>query len=153
MAESRIYALRQMPVFGGIRDDILEMILSLAPSVARAPGEFFFRENDAGDSMFVLERGSAVVLKGDPANEQRVRVLSPGDCFGEMSLIDLSPRSASVRALESCSALEISAACLYQVYGRDIEQFALIEMNMGREVSRRLRESDATLAALRSRGS
>jgi CRP/FNR family transcriptional regulator, cyclic AMP receptor protein len=71
--------------------------------------------------------------------------LNQGDCFGEMSLIDFSPRSASVRAVEDCTALQISATCISQVYEKDLEQFAMIEMNMGREVSRRLRESDAAL--------
>jgi CRP-like cAMP-binding protein len=98
----------------------------------------------------VLENGRAQVLKGGPGDEYVVRQVHPGDCFGEMSLIDLSPRSASVRAVEDCCAIEISTACLHAVYQRDVEQFALIEMNMGREVSRRLRESDAVLAALRS---
>jgi CRP/FNR family transcriptional regulator, cyclic AMP receptor protein len=143
--------LQQMPVFGGIRDDIVEFILSIARSVAVHASEHFFREGDAGDSMFVLTSGRAEVVNGASGQEHQVRELAQGDCFGEMSLLDLSPRSATVRALESCSAIEISAGCLYQVYGRDVEQFALIEMNMGRELSRRLRESTAALTAMRSR--
>jgi CRP-like cAMP-binding protein len=69
-----------------------------------------------------------------------------------MSLIDFSPRSASVRAVEDCTALQISAACISQIYEKDLEQFAMIEMNMGREVSRRLRESDAALDPTRLSG-
>jgi len=72
----------------------------------------------------------------------RLRELKRGDCFGEMSLMDLSPRSASVQAVENCRALEISTACLHQICELDLAQFAMIEMNMGREVSRRLREMD-----------
>ena len=59
--------------------------------------------------------------------------------------MDLSPRSASVLAVEDCTAIELSSANLYKVYERDIEQFALIQMNLGREVSRRLREADDRL--------
>jgi CRP-like cAMP-binding protein len=44
--------------------------------------------------------------------------------------------------VEDCTAIQITAASLYQVYEKDVEQFALIQMNMGREVSRRLREAD-----------
>jgi CRP-like cAMP-binding protein len=65
--------------------------------------------------------------------------------FGEMAVMDLLPRSASVRAVENCIAIRLSAANLYQVYAQDLKQFALIQMNMGREVSRRLRESDNRL--------
>jgi len=106
---------------------------------------FFFREHDQGDSMFVLERGKAVVLKFWDSQNQLLKTLREGDCFGEMAVMDHCPRSASVRAVEDCVAIHISAANLYEVYVRDIKQFALIQMNMGREVCRRLREADNLL--------
>jgi CRP-like cAMP-binding protein len=59
--------------------------------------------------------------------------------------MDLGPRSASVRAVEDCTAIRVSAANLHQVYARDVQQFALIQMNMGREVCRRLRDADNRL--------
>jgi CRP/FNR family cyclic AMP-dependent transcriptional regulator len=145
MQDDRIEALQGMSIFGGIREDILRLILNVAPVAFVQPGDYFFREGDIGDSMFVLEAGKAAVYKRVGGQERLLRNLNQGDCFGEMSLIDFSPRSASVRAIEDCAALQISAACIARVYERDLEQFAMIEMNMGREVSRRLRESDASL--------
>jgi CRP-like cAMP-binding protein len=71
--------------------------------------------------------------------------MQAGDCFGEMAVIDHCPRSASVRAVEDCRAIRISAADLYQVYAQDLKQFTLIQMNMGREVCRRLRAADGRL--------
>jgi CRP-like cAMP-binding protein len=62
-----------------------------------------------------------------------------------MAVMDLSPRSASVRAVEDCTAIRVSAANLYRLYEQDPKQFALIQMNMGREVTRRLREADDRL--------
>jgi CRP-like cAMP-binding protein len=62
-----------------------------------------------------------------------------------MALLDLCPRSASVRAVEDCSAIELSSANLYRLFERDVEQFALIQMNIGREMSRRLRITDDLL--------
>lgn len=58
--------------------------------------------------------------------------------------MDLRPRSASVQAIENCSAICLSAAALYQIYARDLKQFAMIQMNMGRKV-RRFRESEERL--------
>jgi CRP/FNR family cyclic AMP-dependent transcriptional regulator len=145
MRDEQIEALQRMSIFGGIRDDILRLILNVAPVVLVPQGDYFFREGDTADSMFVLEAGKAAVYKRLGGQECLLRNLNQGDCFGEMSLIDFSPRSASVRAVEDCTALQISAACISQVYEKDLEQFAMIEMNMGREVSRRLRESDAAL--------
>jgi CRP-like cAMP-binding protein len=54
-------------------------------------------------------------------------------------MIDFMPRSASVRAVTSCQAIEIPGKSLIQLYKRDVEQYAVIMMNLGREVSRRLR--------------
>ena len=149
MQEARIELLQQMPIFGGIRPDILQFLLTLCPIVAVPPNEFFFREHDQGDAMFVLEMGKADVLKAAHGREFLLQTLKQGDCFGEMALMDHWPRSAAVRAVEACSAIRISAANLYEVYARDLKQFALIQMNMGREVCRRLRSADDQLFALR----
>jgi CRP-like cAMP-binding protein len=145
MQDARIELLQRMPVFGGIRAEVLRFLLGLCPIVKVPAGEYFFREHDAADSMFVLEAGQVAVLKTWEAQEALLRTLRTGDCFGEMAVMDLLPRSASVRALEDCAAIQVSAANLYRVYEHDLEQFALIQMNMGREISRRLREADERL--------
>ncbi len=142
---ARIGLLQRMPIFGGIRDDILGFLLELSPVVRVPKDRFFFRENEEGQSMFVLEEGKVAVLKRWQEGERLLCILERGDCFGEMALMDFFPRSASVLAVEDCVAIELSAASLHQLYQRDVEQFAMIEMNMGREVSRRLRESDERL--------
>ena len=145
MEEARIELLQHMPVFGGIRADILQFIIVTCPVVSVLANEFFFHEHDQADSMFVLEAGKAVVLKSWGGQQHLLRTLQKGDCFGEMAVMDLCPRSATVRAAENCTALRISAANLNQIYARDLKQFALIQMNMGREVCRRLRDSDDRL--------
>jgi CRP/FNR family transcriptional regulator, cyclic AMP receptor protein len=90
-------------------------------------------------------RGKCAVLKSWQKEDYLLQTLQEGDCFGEMALIDHCPRSASVRAVEDCRATRISAADLHRVYARDLKQFALIQMNMGREVCRRLREANDRL--------
>ena len=145
MGQARIELLQRMPVFGGIRGDILDFLVPLCPVVDVPAGGFFFREGDAADSMFVLETGKVEVLKTWRNEAYLLHTLGPGDCFGEMALMDLMPRSASVRAVDDCRAIQVSAASLQQVYERDLEQFAIIQMNMGREVSRRLRQADERL--------
>ena len=151
MQLKRTELLQQMAIFGGIRNETLEFILALAPIVKVPKDEYFFKEGDAAESMFILESGRAVVLKGFEGKQHRVRELRPGGCFGEMSIMDFSPRSASVLAIENCTALEISTTCLHRLYERDLEQFTMIEMNMGREVSRRLREMNASRSMQSSR--
>ena len=95
--------------------------------------------------MFVLELGKSSVLKSWRGEDYFLQTLKEGDCFGEMAVIDHCPRSAAVRAVDDCSAIRISAGALHRVYARDLKQFALIQMNMGREVCRRLREANRCL--------
>ena len=95
--------------------------------------------------MFVLESGRVSVMKEWRGRQLLRHEFGPGDCFGEMALMDLLPRSASVQALEDCVAIELRHEHLYRLFKHDAEQFALIQMNMGREVSRRLRDTDELL--------
>jgi CRP/FNR family cyclic AMP-dependent transcriptional regulator len=145
MLQSRVEMLQRMPVFGAIREDALRLLLEHCRPVEVPAGGYFFRENDAADSMFVLEAGRASVIKSWRGREFVLHGLDAGDCFGEMALMDLFPRSASVRADEDCRAIELTNADLLHLFERDAEQFALIQMNIGREVCRRLRATDNLL--------
>ena len=145
MQEARIELLQRMPIFEGIHAETLQFLLGFCPIVSVPANEFFFREQQQGDSMFVLELGKVAVLKSWRGQDFLLQTLKEGDCFGEMAVMDHCPRSASVRAVEDCTAIHISAANLYQVYAHDLKQFALIQMNMGREVCRRLREAHRRL--------
>ncbi len=147
MQDARIELLQRMPVFGGIRADVLQFLLDLCPVVSVPTNAYFFHEHDQADSMFILEAGKVAVLKSWRGREYLLGTLKEGDCFGEMAVMDLYPRSASVRAIEDCTAIHLSAANLHRLYDQDLKQFALIQMNMGREVSRRLREADNQLFA------
>ncbi len=95
--------------------------------------------------MFVLEKGKVTVCKTWNSEEHFLEQLSQGDCFGEMALIDLHPRSASVMAVESCSAIELGYAAMLDLHRHNPEQFTLIQMNISRELSRRLRLADEQL--------
>ncbi|MDQ7011594.1 MAG: Crp/Fnr family transcriptional regulator [Mariprofundaceae bacterium] len=145
MRAARLDLLQGMPVFGGIREDALEFLLARSPVVKVAAGDYFFREGDEGHAMFVLEEGKAAVLKNWQGQEHALKYMERGDCFGEMALIDLYPRSASVRAVEDCTAIELGNAVLLELYEKDLEQFTMIQMNIGRELSRRLRKADQHL--------
>jgi CRP-like cAMP-binding protein len=140
-----IATLQRMPVFGGIREDILQFLLARCATVSLGAQAYFFREGDPADGMFVLEAGRVAVLKHFDGQQHLLGHLQAGDCFGEMGLMDLFPRSASVLALVPSSALHLTSDNFYELYRHDLEQFALIQMNLGREVSRRLRAADERL--------
>ena len=139
MSDVSIDLLRQMPIFGGLKTETLEFLLDLSQEVLVAEGDYFFREHDKGNTVYVLESGLAQVHRMRAGKPVVLRQLGEGDCFGEMALIDFLPRSASVMAETNCQAIEIPAKSLIQLCKKDVEQYAMIMMNLGREVSRRLR--------------
>jgi len=143
--KERFALLAAMPVFGGLDESTLELLTSLAEPVTVERGEHFFREGDESRAMYVLETGRVEIYKTWQSESKLLRWMERGDCFGEMALIDLFPRSASALAAEHCEALQITPSILQEVYKHNLEQFTMLQMNMGREVSRRLRWVDEQL--------
>jgi CRP-like cAMP-binding protein len=139
----RINLLQSMPVFGGIRSDTLSFLLEHSRQVDTRKGGYFYREKDPAQSLFVLEQGKVLLLKAWHGEDYILKEISPGNCFGEVALMDLQPRNTSSLAIEDSSAIEISDEALYKLYKREIAQFTRIRMNMAREVCRRLREADS----------
>ena len=149
MSSTSLELLQAMPIFGAINDESLKFLLDRATEIKVGKDDYFFRENDQGSSMFVLEDGRVAVTKSWVGQSQDLAYLNKGDCFGEMALIEMGARSASVQAVEDCTALELSINHLHELYQHDLEQFTIIQMNMSREVCRRLRKADDLLFQVR----
>lgn len=138
------------PVFGALREDTLRYLFQVAGKVSVSKGRFFFKQGDGCNGMYILTRGRVAIVKIAQGRHRVLRDLSVGDCFGELSLIDLCARSASALAIEDCEAIVLSNDNLYDVYRYDAEQYTLMVMNMGRELCRRLRTADERLMGLTS---
>ena len=148
MNSKRVALLQAMPIFGAVQAEVLEFIVRTGNSRAVRQGQYFFREGDLAEMMYVLERGTVAVYRNWQGTALKLRQLHSGDCFGEMALLDCQPRSASVLAVEDAVAIEISGAQLSDIYESYPDQFVLIHMNMAREVCRRLRATDQRLFEL-----
>ena len=136
--------LREVGVFGGMSDDMLENLLRMLQPMRVATGECVFREGEAAREMYVLLEGELEVLKKSrKGRETRVAILGPSDCFGEMSIIDLQPRSATVRALSPVHLLRVSTEDMDAIYRTDLKAYAMLVLNIARDISRRLRVADA----------
>jgi len=141
--------LRNIGLFGALSDEVLAHLTSTLSLQSPGSGDIVFREGDDASAMYVVLSGEMEVLKKSKrSTESRVALLGPGDWFGEMSIVDIQPRSATVRALAPSRLLRISSADLDALYRYDLRSYALIVLNLARELSRRLRVADGILADL-----
>ena len=147
MSQNRTELLQGMAVFGATSIETLHFVLEQSRDLVVPAGTYFFRRDDESQSFFVLERGRVEVLREHEGRSYRLNELGDGDCFGKMSLIECRNRNAAVRALSDCAAIEIPLSTLHSLYERDVNQYLLIQMNIAREISRRLREADRRLFA------
>jgi CRP/FNR family transcriptional regulator, cyclic AMP receptor protein len=141
--------LREIGLFGALSDEILEFLVEMLEVVPFKPGETVFREGDSARHMYVVLNGELEVLKNSrTGHEMRVAVLGGLDWFGEMSLLDVQPRSATVRSLAHSRLLLMSSAHFDALYRRDLKSYSLVVLNIAREISRRLRVADGLLAEI-----
>jgi CRP-like cAMP-binding protein len=140
--------LADIGLFGGLSKETLEILAASLPTRRVEAGEKVVEEGDLSTQMFVVIAGELeVIKKGESGNDVRVAVLGPGDWFGEMSIIDVQPRSASVRAVAPTLVVSVTAEHVDTLlYRRDVKDYALFIMNVARELSRRLRVADGILA-------
>lgn len=104
-------------------------------------GEEIFHEGDLGIEMFIIQEGQVEIIKEHEEQEQKLAVLDKGDFFGEMSILEDMPRTATARALTECKLLQINGSTFDQMLRRNPE----IAVRMMRKLSRRLRDTDRML--------
>jgi CRP-like cAMP-binding protein len=139
--------LREVGLFGALSDEVLSHLGSLLQRRRVVPGTTIFQEGDVGHDMFIVVDGEVEVIKHSRRGRpQRVAILGPNDAFGEMSIIDVQPRSATVRALAPTLLLRIASEDLDALYRHDVKSYAIVILNVARDLSRRLRVTDGILA-------
>jgi CRP-like cAMP-binding protein len=139
--------LRDVGLFGALSDEFLEHLVATLEVRNLPAGETIFKEGDPAREMYVVLDGEIEVLKKSRrGRETRVAILGPNDGFGEMSIIDLQPRSATVRTLGPARLLKISTEEMDALYRHDLKSYTLIVLNIARDLSRRLRVTDGLLA-------
>jgi len=103
---AKVELLGGVPLFSACSKRELSRIASLADEVDVPEGKVLTREGDQGREFFVVVEGQARVMVGDRG---RVSALGPGASFGEMSLLDQGPRSATVEAETDMELLVLDA--------------------------------------------
>jgi CRP-like cAMP-binding protein len=137
------------PFFGGLSDASLDLLVPMLVERRFEVGATVVAEGEPGRSMFIVHSGKLVVSKlGGSGRVIRMAGLEPGDFFGEMTLIEMQNRSATVVAESPTVLYELTARNLYTYYKADIHAYVMVMQNINRELCRRLRHADNRIAEL-----
>jgi CRP-like cAMP-binding protein len=135
----RLLFIRAVPIFQELRDDFLVRLASVMEELSFPANHTIFTQGQEGRSLYIVVSGRVRVHVGDRDLAQ----LKQGTCFGEMSLFDAQPRSASITTLENCNCLMLTQLQLYDA----IDETPEIAVNIIRLLSRRIRELNSKLNA------
>ena len=138
----RLLTLRSVPLFGQMSLDQLEAINGLLLESEFVAGEVLFREEDPGTDLYVILRGRLAVVK-DHGTDRAVELaqLREGACVGEIAVLDESPRTATVVAVEDSTLLSLSGDRFKEL----IYDMPELAFSIFRVLTARLLESDARL--------
>ena len=145
MAISTLDVLRKVPLFATMREGDILAFAELVRERSFPKGSVIVFEDDPGDALYLVARGQVkVVLIGEDGREVILSVLGEGNFFGEMSLIDEKPRSATVIAMVDSIVLVLRRED-FQSRLRTSPEIAIALL---RELSRRLRRADEKIGSL-----
>src|SRR5260370_2146264 len=99
--DAQLRHLQRVPLFSGFSEGELRRVAELSRIIESPAGTVITQIGDAGDSFFIIIDGMAAVRTPVGPGSQ----LQPGDCFGEMSLVDGEPRSATIVAMTDLRVL------------------------------------------------
>ncbi|GJE16618.1 Crp/Fnr family transcriptional regulator [Methylobacterium marchantiae] len=89
------------PFFGGLDGETLDAVAQLCVTRSLATGQTLFAKGDAGDALYAVRRGQVRISnETEDGRRTTLNVLSSGDVFGEVALLDGRPRTASATAVE-----------------------------------------------------
>lgn len=132
-------SLATIPLYQSLKEEEIEELERLLENVSYAAGETIFHEHEPGDAMYILRAGAVRIWTHDEdAREVTLAKLEPYAFFGELAVLDGSPRSASATAIEDSALGRLSK--------KDMHEFLLAHPQaaiiMIKEIGSRLRQTN-----------
>jgi CRP-like cAMP-binding protein len=147
--EQRIGQLSRVPLFKGLTPAALELISRVASEESHALGTKIFQHGDLGDKLYIIVDGRVRISRDIPGmGEEALAVLGPGAVFGEMALLDDSPRSADARVHERCRLLTVSKDAFEDLLFLHKDLAYEVLWSVVRMLTQRLRETTDKLTFL-----
>jgi len=127
-------------LFDGLTDNDVDRFFDLTTLQSFKNEDVIIKEGDSGDGMFVVASGEVRVEKATIDQKQELlAILGPGECFGELSLVDRMPRSATVRASSDTGVYVFGQADLDEFFAAHPDIHRKVLQNLAKITSQRLR--------------
>lgn len=131
--------LRQLRLFAGLPADKAALLQAEAERRSFRRGEVVFHKGDPGTTMFLILQGQVKIISAsESGDEALLAVVDAGEVFGELSLLDGQPRSASVVATEPTETLVLYREALLRIMQTSPE----VAIDLLRVLCQRMRETD-----------
>jgi len=137
--------LSQISIFGGTTEKQLGEIFDRLECRGFKKGEALFRQGDEPDHLYIVRRGRVVILLGDDKLVVQKKELGVGELLGHVAFISMQRHLVTAVAAEDSEVMLLSRRALIGLRHEDIELFALLMMNIARELARRLSFTDKML--------
>jgi len=145
--------MARISLFGGTTDVQLTNVLRRLQSGKVGAGDYVFKKGEDPFYIYIVKSGKLDLLLTDDDSVIEVHELGVGECFGEASIMSMQKHTATAMAKEESEVLVLSRRALIELRHEDIQLFALLMMNIARELARRLQLIDTMLLHyLRRRG-
>ena len=147
ISEENKNLLFKASIFSGLTTEQLSGVLDAAEEVSFLKGDVIMTEGEEGGELFVVIEGKVQIEKnaGKDFTIKIAQAEHRGMMLGEMSLVDMKPRSATVKADSDLKMVSISKESLAEIFDNDPKVLATISLNIARALSDRLRHSNNML--------
>ena len=148
--ESQVLSiLKIVPILDVLSKDELTEFERIVHRRHYEPNENIFWEGEPGLGMYIIQEGTVKIYKTLPdGNDKELAILKSGDFFGELALLDESPRSASAIALEKCHILGLFRPELFEILDRKPRLGLKVTTKLAQMIGNRLRITNTELQSL-----
>ncbi|MEO7933271.1 MAG: cyclic nucleotide-binding domain-containing protein [Chthoniobacterales bacterium] len=143
--EPVVAILSQISFLGGVSDAQRDQIFPLLEMGFFKKGEYVTRRGEEPSHIYIIKSGRIDLLITDHEVEVKKREFNVGNCFGEAAMLSMINNTASFVAAEDTELIMLSRRALNRLRGSDPEVFAILVLNLARELARKLQYSDDIL--------
>jgi len=137
--------LAKISIFGGLNDTQLYKIFKILKKVTYKDNEFVFKQGEAPTYIYIILKGKIRLVEDVNYSRYQLFEFVEGSCIGEESVIGIQPHTLSAVAVGEVELAVIPKKSFLDFYHTDKDLFCLLILNVARDISRRLKQTDNLL--------